>query len=851
MAQFPSVSSFGAGNRGFQVAQNNGTISAAIHLPPERPETPPAPFVSIPFCRDYDFVNRGDILDQITRRLCLPPARAALVGLGGIGKSQLAIEYAYRIAEQSAGEVADTWVFWIHAGTQARVLEGFQAIADTVRLAGRKQPQADILLLVSRWLHSERSGKWMVILDGADDADVLFATNQHAAHDSRPLASYLPQSPNGSILVTTRDRDLAFRLTGRHNGIIDVGPMAMDDALALLRKKVGDESDIVASKELVEALDFVPLAVIQAAAYIQMRAPRCSVTKYLADFQRSEQMRSGLLRHSAGDLRRDGGASDSILATWQISFDYIRNKRPSAADLLSLLSFFDRHGIAESDIRYIKGLPYGLRAEQTDQTERADSGSADGSDDSSSDNGDRKIQDFEDDVAMLRNFCFISTNNAGDIFETHRLVQLSTRKWLEVHNLLEEFKAQYIKQMAGLLPTGDYENWAICQRLFTHVEEALNHRPGDEGPWLEWTRILHNGGWYAWSQGWYEVSERMVQKARRIRQKQFGQEHEATLASISLLGAVLVARGKYKMAESLHVQVMETRKRVLGKEHPSTLTSMNNLASAYRNQGRWKEAELLFMQVTEMRERVLGKEHPDTLISMNNLALTYSNQGRWKEAELPFMQVMEMRERVLGKEHPSTLISMNDLALTYSNQGRWKEAELLEVQAMETRKRILGEEHPDTLISMNNLASTYNSQGRWKEAELLFMQVMETEERVLGKQHPTTLTSMNNLASTCRDQGRWKEAELLEVQVMETKKRVLGEEHPDTLINMSNLAFTWKCQGRLGDALTLMQKCCSLQTRVLGPEHPDTASSLSAWSGWQEEYDQQGVSGTTGAVAAE
>ncbi|RYP10896.1 hypothetical protein DL764_000332 [Monosporascus ibericus] len=649
----------------------------------ERPETPPAPFVSIPFCQDDDFVNRGDILGQITP-----------------------IEYAYRTAEQPAGEVADKWVFWIHAGTQARVVEGFQTIADTVMLAGRNQPQADIMLLVSRWLHSERSGKWVVILDGADDADVLFAANQHATQDTRPLASYLPQNPNGSILVTTRDRDLAFRLTGRHSSIIDVGPMAMADALALLWKKVGNESDIVASEGLVEALDFVPLAVIQAAAHIQMRSSRCSVTKYLADFRRSEQMRSGLLRYSAGDLRRDGGASGSILATWQISFDYIRNKRPSAVDLLSLLSFFDRHGIAESDIRYIKGLPHGLRAEQTDQAEPADSGSADGSDDSSSDDGDRKTQDFEDDVAMLRNFCFIGTNKAGDVFEAHRLVQLSTRKWLEAHNLLEEYKAQYIKRMVALVPTGKYENWAICQRLFPHVEEAMNHRPSDKGPWQEWTQILHNGGWYAWSQGWYEVAERMVQKARRIRQKRLGQENKATLASISLLALVLSVRGKYKVAESLDVQVMETSAKILGKEHPDTLTSMANLASTYWNQGRWKEAESLDVQVMETSTKVLGKEHPDTLTSLANLASTYRNQGRWKEAESLDVQVMETRKKVLGKEHPDTLTSLANLASTYWNQGRWKEAESLDVQVMETSARVLGKEHPDTLTSMANLAFT-------------------------------------------------------------------------------------------------------------------------------------------------
>ncbi|KAK3940980.1 hypothetical protein QBC46DRAFT_458585 [Diplogelasinospora grovesii] len=249
------------------------------------------PFATIPFCRDPDFVNRGDILEQIHQRCSEPADRVALVGLGGVGKSQLAIEFAHRIA---AGP-ADTWVFWVHAGTQARVEEGFTAIAHAVKLAGRNQPKANIPQLVYGWLSNEGNGRWMIILDSADDRDVFYGASSD--RERQPLVKYLPQSRNGSIMVTTRDKDLAFRLTGNHRNIIEVGP-------------------------------------IQAAAYIQARAPRSSVEGYLAKFREGE-------RYDAGDLRRDGGASNAILTTWQISFNHICSKRPTAADLLSLMSFFE------------------------------------------------------------------------------------------------------------------------------------------------------------------------------------------------------------------------------------------------------------------------------------------------------------------------------------------------------------------------------------------------------------------------------------------------------------------------------------------------------------------------------
>src|SRR4051812_31837462 len=172
----------------------------------ERRETPPAPFATIPFSRDPDFVNRGDILDQIDQRCSEPAARVALVGLGGVGKSQLAIEFAHRIAARQP----DTWVFWVHAGTQARVEEGFRTIADTVKLPGRHQPKADIPQLVYGWLSNERNGRWIMILDSADDSDVFLGPNSGDARNQRPFATYLPQSRNGSIVITTRNKDLAF-----------------------------------------------------------------------------------------------------------------------------------------------------------------------------------------------------------------------------------------------------------------------------------------------------------------------------------------------------------------------------------------------------------------------------------------------------------------------------------------------------------------------------------------------------------------------------------------------------------------------------------------------------------------
>ncbi|EXM13903.1 hypothetical protein FOTG_17656 [Fusarium oxysporum f. sp. vasinfectum 25433] len=816
MAYCVSSVAFGDGDRGVQVGQSNAPIQTSFYYPPEPVEPTPPPFASIPFRRDPTFVDRGDILDQIGRQCSEPASRVAIVGLGGIGKSQLAIEFAYRFAAHSA----EKWVFWVHASTQARVIEGFKSIADKVRLMGRNRPDADVLQLVFDWLCDGRNGKWLLVLDSVDDSDVLVHSTGGDSDNGRKLVKYLPQSPNGSILITTRNKYLALRLTGTHQAIHEIGPMTKEEALMLLKKRLGTLSDANAAADLVRSLDLIPLTISQAAAYIQMRAPRTSLVRYLNEFRQSESKRVKLLSHNAGDLRRDlrqdGGASNAILTTWQLSFDHIRSRRPSAADLLSFMSFFNRQGIPKS---LLKSPNNNNNAAQSISPEDTIDSDSQGSDDETE-------NEFEDDVAMLRDYSLIMLSEDANVFEMHGLVQLAMRRWLKAQGLQDKFLEQYITVMASSFPTGNYENWTVCRALFAHVEAAAEYRPNGDNLKKTWSGLLHNGGWYEWLQGRHAVAEQMVSQGRRTCEKLLGKDHEATLASMSLLSLTYLNQGRWAEAEKLQVQVMETRMAKLGADHPDTVTSMNNLGSTYCERGRWEEAHKLFMQVMEYSKAKLGEDHPDTLRSMSNLALTYYNQGRWEEAHKLFMQVMETRKAKLVEDHPDTLRSMSNLALTYMKQGRWEEAERLQMHVLKIWETKLGEDHPDTLTSMNNLASTYCDQGRWEEAH------METRKAKLGEDHPDTLGSMNNLASTYMYQGRWEEAEKLEAQVLETRKAKLGEDHPDTLTSMSNLASTWKSQGRHEEALSIMESCVQRQRQVLGLSHPLTNLSLSTLDKW-------------------
>ncbi|KAH8649328.1 hypothetical protein BX600DRAFT_388594 [Xylariales sp. PMI_506] len=772
------------------------------------PDQGPHPAAVLPFGRDPDFIERSDILDLLDQKCIRPGSRIALVGLGGIGKSQLAIEYAYRTQHRSP----NAWVFWVYASNAARFELSFRDIANYIQLPGRQVKDADVFQLVYDWLRDERR-KWMIILDNADNPHFLFTTRGNLVGQSigkndkytQSLVSYLPQCPNGSILMTARSKDAARKLV-EDRDILVVEPMVKEEAVMLLQKKLAVHDNAESLGDLATALEYMPLAIVQAAAYINRRGPQYSVQQYLSCFQENDRKKESLLNREGGQLRRDKDAKNSVITTWQISFEHIREMRPSAADLLSLMCFFDRQGIP--------GLL--LRTDQPeapedtgkiDTEEKADDNDEENDNDETSLSGSimtDEEDEFQEDIITLREYSFISESEDGKTFEIHRLIQLATRKWLTENNQDQKWEGRFLKNLDTAFPNGEHKNWPKCQLLFPHVIAAAARKPKVLTHLQHWSSILYKGAWYTWRLGNGIQTETFARESMKVRKKVFGDEDDKTLRSMGLVGYGL------------------------------------NL------QGRWDKAEKLFIQIMETNEKKLGEDHPDTLTNKANLALTYSKQGRWEAAEELFVQVMETRKRKLGEDHPDTLTSIANLASTFWNQGRWEAAERLEVQVMETSKKKLGEDHPDTLTSIANLASTFWNQGRWEAAEELFVQVIETSKKKLGEDHPDTLTSITNLASTFWNQGRWEAAERLEVQVMETRKKKLGEDHPDTLTSMNNLAVTWKALGKYEEAKRLMQECIRLRFIKIGPYHPFTISSSETLASW--EIDSTGNSSQSAPV---
>ena len=701
-------------------------------------------------------------------------------------------------------------MLWIHASNAVRFEQSIRDIARRVQLTGSDGPGTDILQLFQAWLWDVRSGRWLIILDNADDASFLVDS---PAVDARITPfECLPVCGHGSVLITTRSKSAALQLA-EEGDIIAVKPMEEEDAITLLQKKLGESSYTDDLKALATTLEFMPLAITQAAAYIKRRGKRSSPQQYLTELRKSDESKTSLLDCDKGDLRRDRTAKNSIFLTWQISFQHISNVKPSAADLLSLMSLCDRQAIPEILIRDQKG-------EQ-----------------SSPDDG------FEDDVEVLSGFSFISTSTDPSTFKMHRLVQLATRKWKEARGEVNRQVEEFVAKLYNAFPSSDHKNWSTCSILFPHAKSALNAIPASERGRLQWAAVISRAAEYASVKGgallWSQAID-MGERCWEMRKAKLGEDHPHTLTSISKLAGYYDRLGDSGRAAEMEERCWEITKMKLGEDHPHTLATMSNLAGYYGRLGDSGRAAEMGERCWEMRKAKLGEDHPDTLASMSNLAWYYDRLGDSSRAAEMEERCREMRKVKLGEDHPDMLTSMSNLADYYERLGDSGRAAEIGERCWEMRKAKLGEDHPDTLTSISKLAGYYDRLGDSGRAAEIGERCREMRKAKLGEDHPDMLTSISKLAGYYDRLGDSGRAAEMGERCWEITKMKLGEDHPHTLATMSNLAGYY---GRLGDsgrAAEMGERCWEITKMKLGEDHPDTLTSMNnlAWY-----YDRLGDSG--------
>ena len=560
--------------------------------------------------------------------------------------------------------------------------------------------------LVSQSLSRDAYGSWLVLLDNADDGDTFFSMKASSSvvdsEEAPPLVDYLPRSLKGYIIITTRDKRVGESLTGGEEAII-VNPMAELEAEQLLQSKVARarRPDQTKLRELLEVLDYLPLAITQAAAYIVENS--ITVEDYLEILLEEDSGLQDLLDQDLPDLRRDSRGQNSVIRTWKVSFNQIKDKKPRAAEILSLMAVLDRQGIPKFLLR---------RGSEAAELTTA--------------------------LGTLQAFSLIRAEVGGKSFEVHRLVQMATQQWLKHEGSLAIWQEKSLKALSAVLPSGNYGTWDTCELLSPHVEAVVRYTFESDSNQLQCAKLLGNISTYYQNQRQYSLAYERCWSALSIQRSLLGSEDQDTLSNMHNLAVILDYQGKYKTAEEIYQQTLELRKKVLGPEHPATLTSMNNIAEVLYKQGKYKMGEEIHHQTLELYKKVLGPEHPATLTSMNNIAGVLYKQGKYKMAEEIHHQTLELYKKVLGPEHPDTLTSMDNVAGVLYKQGKCKMAEEIHHQTLELRKKVLGPEHPATLTSMNNIAGELYKQGKYKMAEEIHHQTLELRKKVLGPEHPDT-----------------------------------------------------------------------------------------------------------------
>ncbi|KAH8797145.1 hypothetical protein DL96DRAFT_1825393 [Flagelloscypha sp. PMI_526] len=621
------------------------------------------------------------------------------------------------------------------------------------------------------------------------------------------IQKYIPKSIHGSVIITSRNPELAG-LTTKDCGSRQIGDLEKWAAETLLRKLVGsregpsgDEDSLVT--QVVEMLHCFALAVTQAGSY--MSATGCGYLEYIEVFQ---VQRSRLLRERKGHV--PDNYPWSVYTTWAVSFDQLKT---APRHFMQICSFLHYTGIPKDlfkcaveaePLEDVDEMPQIWLSEFIDHTRN--------------DEGRWNPAAFDEMIENLISFSLVDYDSETRLFSFHPLVHDWTREAIQFTHGQDFPDVQCALQLVALSAPGIDAHSNASVLLKTHLQSHLDSLVQGAVHISSIPMAIRLAAIYDQTGRWNDVAN-IFERARAINRCDSRWNIERNTSN---LAAAYVHLGRHAEALDLQLSVLTNWKQTLGDEHPSTLTSMNNLALTYMNLGRHAESLDLLVSALATQKLTLGDEHPHTLSSMDNLASTYTGLGRHAEALDMQLSALTTRKQTLGSDHPHTLLSMNNIASTYHHLGRHAEALDLQLSTLAAQKRTLGNDHPHTLTNMNNLAGTYHRLERHAEAFDLQRSALATQKQTLGDEHPNTLTSMNNLAQTYTNLRKHAEAFDLQVSVLASRMGVLGDEHPHTLMSMNNLALTYHHLGQHAKALDMQLSALENQKRTLGGEHPDT-----------------------------
>ncbi|PSK60209.1 proteinral transcriptional corepressor ssn6 [Elsinoe australis] len=667
-----------------------------------------------------DFVAREGELHDIHASLTGDSRRRTVVlhGLGGIGKTQLAIAYAKKHRERYSA------IFWLDASNDDSLKQSFSKIARQIlhhhpsavdiSSVGTKNLD-DIVDAVKKWLSLRDNTRWLIIYDNCDNPRL------QKKHDSATvnIRDYFPESYQGSIIITTRSARLDIGHCLRISKLANI-----QDSLAILSttSRRDDLTHDASAYKLAEMLDGLPLALATAGSYLRQAALD------IEDYIRLYKASWALLQETSPSL--NSYEDRTLCSTWQISMDRVRDQNPLSAQMLCLWAYFDNQDLW---FELLRSGDAGNLAWIKDLT--------------------RNELYFHSTMRVLCDYGLveIDLNSRGPLatkgYSIHSCVHSWASSVLNPDWDLDLAKFALLST-TSCMPSKDVAKWWVSQhRLIKHAARCYFFVANDLLPQTGIGWALHSLGDFYADQGKLAEAEIMYERALVMKEKDLGPEDMSTLKTVHKLGVVYRNKGKRLEAKRFYERALAGREKILGPDHVATLYIVSSLSILYRDLGQLDLSEQTYKRALTGFEKGLGPDHLSTLYTVNSMGVLYRQQGRFAEAEQLHKRALVGRQRAMGSDHTSTFDCFESLGILYREQGRFDEAEQMHKTSLDGRERALGMEHMITLDTVSNLGALYVRQGKLEVAEQMYTRALTGRAKTLGPEHPKTEMARVDLES--------------------------------------------------------------------------------------------------------
>jgi tetratricopeptide (TPR) repeat protein len=597
-----------------------------------------------------NFTGRQKFLSTLSQSLLqatTSPKIFALVGNGGMGKTQIALQHAHN------PENNFRYVWWLRSEEPATLLKDYISIARDLHLPGWDLRDTDqTVKKVEFWLEGQGESRWLLVFDNAKEP--------------KDLERYVPVAGNGQIIITSR-----LSVWDGFAQLLMVGVFQRDkmegESVDFLLIRTG-RADRKGASDLAAELGDLPLALEQAGAYIKESG--ISFSDYLA---RLKENRKELLRKG-----KPQSYPESVATTWEISFQAVQEENPSAGDLLSLFAFLAPDSIPRDLLeKGAKLLPEPLSLCV------------------------RNSGRLDDCISVLSRYSLISA--ADNLISIHRLVQavVQDRLSLEDQRIWAESALRMVNDAFSFSQL-DMESWKKCSRLSSHAISASEHAERLEVSSMETADLLNSLGRYLNKRMELASARAILERALAIDEKALGSEHPSVARDVNNLGSVLQDQGDLEGAKKCFQRSLAIDEKALGPDHPSVAIRASNLGLVLRDQGDLERAKKCLQRSLAIDEKALGPDHPSVAIRVNNLGLVLQAQGDLEGARKCFERALAIDEKALGSEHTSVAVDVNNLGSVLKAQGDLEGARRCAERALAIEKR-LGKDHPNSVLVRNNL----------------------------------------------------------------------------------------------------------------------------------------------------